>query len=295
MKRLRAILIVIFTALLLFSAYKIYAYISEARESAASVEALIEKAVKERAPQEPGSQPESTVSTAQEQGNQPENAASTAQEPGDQPGDAASAPQEPGDRPGDNASGTEAAPIAVDFEALRAEAPDIAAWLYCPDTVVNYPVAQAEDNEYYLHRLTDGSRNAAGTLFLDYRCDGDFTGWNHIIYGHNMKNGSMFAVLSEYGSQAYYDGHPAWYLLTPEQNYRVDILAGFETPARSEFYSFPQTREERDAMIQSALEQSDFIARTGVRAEDRLVIFSTCSYAYDSARYVVMGLLREIG
>ena len=64
---------------------------------------------------------------------------------------------------------SETAPITVDFERLQEENKDIIAWLYCPDTEINYPVVQSKDNEYYLRRLLDGTWNIAGTLFIDYR------------------------------------------------------------------------------------------------------------------------------
>ena len=82
----------------------------------------------------------------------------------------------------------ERAPISVDFEALQGENPDIIGWLYCEGTPINYPIVQSEDNSYYLRRLTDGSYNANGTLFLDYRCARDFTDFNCVVYGHRMKS-----------------------------------------------------------------------------------------------------------
>ena len=83
--------------------------------------------------------------------------------------------------------GGETAPISADFDELQSKNPDIIAWLYSEDTPINYPVVQADDNSYYLRRLTDGSYNTNGTLFLDYRCAPDFSGFNSVIYGHRMK------------------------------------------------------------------------------------------------------------
>ena len=96
----------------------------------------------------------------------------------------------------------EAAPIQVDFEALRQQNPDIIAWIYSTDTPINYPVVQSEDNSYYLRRLIDGTRNTAGTIFADFRNAPDFSDRNTLVYGHNMKNNPMFGTLSEYRKQA---------------------------------------------------------------------------------------------
>lgn len=78
--------------------------------------------------------------------------------------------------------------VSVDFEKLTAEYPDTVGWLYCEGTPINYPVVQSKDNLRYLRRLPDGSYNAAGSLFADYRCKEVAASGNYIIYGHNMKN-----------------------------------------------------------------------------------------------------------
>ena len=108
----------------------------------------------------------------------------------------------------------ETSPITVDFTQLLATNEDVCGWLYSKDTVINYPVAQGEDNNEYLHHLLDGTYNSSGTLFLDCECGPEFSGANSIIYGHNMKNGSMFNSLHSYSDQAYYDAHPVMYLNT---------------------------------------------------------------------------------
>ena len=88
-------------------------------------------------------------------------------------------------------------------------------WLYCPDTALNYPVVQGKDNIKYLQRDLDGKYLASGTLFVDFENGALGEDTNYIIYGHNMKNGTMFAQLSGYKSQEFYDAHPYAMLLTP--------------------------------------------------------------------------------
>ena len=95
--------------------------------------------------------------------------------------------------------------VSVDFEKLTAEYPDTVGWLYCEGTPINYPVVQSKDNLRYLRRLPDGRYNAAGSLFADYRCKEVAASGNYIIYGHNMKNGSMFGTIVRYKCQNYYD------------------------------------------------------------------------------------------
>ncbi len=189
----------------------------------------------------------------------------------------------------------ETAPIAVDFDAVLADCSDVVGWLYCPDTPINYPVVQAGDNDYYLRRLLDGTWNSSGSIFMDYRCPSDFSGWNSILYGHNMKNDSMFGTLQEYKEQEYYDAHPVLYLLTPEKDYKIELLGGYTTPGTAEdTYGLPDTQEGRDELVAKARQQSTFQTDTEVNAEERLITLSTCAYEYDNARYVLVGVLRPL-
>lgn len=187
------------------------------------------------------------------------------------------------------------APIQVDFDALRKTNPDVVAWLYCPDTPINYPVVQASDNDYYLHRRLDGSNNYAGTIFMDFRNSADFSDWNTIIYGHNMRNDSMFGTLTDYKQKRYLEAHPEIYLLTPECGYIINILAGFAAPDDSEAYNaLNPDAEEREALLRKWLDAAGYTGEDYPAADDRLVMLSTCSYEYQNARYVLMGTLQEI-
>jgi len=189
----------------------------------------------------------------------------------------------------------EIAPIQVNFDALRAKNQDVIAWLYCPDTPINYPVVQASDNEFYLHRLLDGSKNPGGTLFMDYRNAADLSDWNSVIYGHNMINDSMFGSLTDYQAQSYFEAHPQMFLLTPEKDYKVEIVAGCRTSANSEVYStFIPNEEEKVRLMERWLDASDFVSGYDLAAEDRLLTLSTCSYEDSDARYVLIGSLKEL-
>ena len=89
-------------------------------------------------------------------------------------------------------------PINVDFDTLRSFNTDVIGWMYVVALDnINYPVVQAEDNETYLHRTYEKNYNFAGTIFVDYENSSDFSDCNTLIYGQNMKNGSMFASLKK--------------------------------------------------------------------------------------------------
>lgn len=189
----------------------------------------------------------------------------------------------------------EVPPISVDFNALWETNQDVIAWIYCADTPINYPVTQSNDNSFYLRRLLDGSYNTSGTLFLDYRCSADFLDQNSIIYGHNMQNDSMFGTLPGYTEQSYYEAHPILWLLTPEQNYKVALFAGFVTPSDSESYNVLYDIADLGKYIDEALEKSTFTADVELNDIERIITLSTCSYEYENARYVLLGKLEECG
>lgn len=186
-------------------------------------------------------------------------------------------------------------PISVDFATLQAANPDVIGWIYCPDTEVNYPVLHSDDNRYYLRRLSDGTYNTAGSIFADCRNSAELLEENVILYGHNMYNGSMFALLPQYAGQEFYDAHPIWYLLTPTANYKVELFAGFVTSTKSLVYSvFREQTEDGRPCTDQAWEDSDFRGVDPPQETDRTLTLSTCSYEFTDARYVVMGVLREM-
>ncbi len=184
-------------------------------------------------------------------------------------------------------------PLQVNFESLQTNNPDVVAWIYSPGTIINYPIVQSKDNSYYLRRMLNGKYNQNGTIFMDYRNSADLSDLHTIIYGHNMKNAAMFGTLTEYASQEYFEAHPYLWLLTPENNYKIELIAGFITPSDSNIYAFPDTEKGRNRLISFAQSNSDFVSDLEILPEDRIVTLSTCTYEYDDARYVLVGVLRE--
>ncbi|MBQ0038243.1 MAG: class B sortase [Clostridiales bacterium] len=115
----------------------------------------------------------------------------------------------------------------VDFNALREINPDIVGWIYIEDTNINYPIAQGPDNSYYLSRMYNKQWDGCGCIFMDYLNSPDFSDSNSVIYGHHMKNGSMFHDLDGYKGQEFYETHKTAYLLTPDKNYQIILFAGY--------------------------------------------------------------------
>ena len=194
----------------------------------------------------------------------------------------------------DNGSDTEreTAPITVDFEGLRAANADVTGWIYCEDTPINYPVVHGADNDYYLRHSYDGADSASGSIFVEAENSKNFADANTIIYGHHMKNGSMFASLDQWADQEYYEAHSVMWLLTPQQDYKIILLSGYTTAAGSDSYMiFTDSCEEMDAYLAKCREMSDFQADMETDGEARYVLLSTCAYVFDNARYVLHGML----
>lgn len=184
-------------------------------------------------------------------------------------------------------------PIAVNFWGLREINPDVVGWLYSEGTTINYPVLHGRDNDYYLKHLMDGSYNADGAIFVDFQNQPEFADGNTIIYGHNMKDGMMFAELLNYADQAYYEEHPILWLLTPSQNYQIILFAGYTTDGNSNTYTiYSSVDEALYTYGKERVQKSDFQTDVRLKKGDRLVVLSTCAYSEENARYAVHGILR---
>ena len=180
----------------------------------------------------------------------------------------------------------------IDFAALKAVNEDVVGWLYLPETVISYPVVQGEDNSYYLKHLIDGTYNANGCLFMDYKNQRNLMDDNTLIYGHHMDSGKMFASLVKYKNQEFYDTHPVMYFLTEDGTYQVELFAGYTTTADAGAYMISiSTREEKIEWLKEMFHSSDFFADVTVSALDHIVTFSTCAYDFHNARYVLHGKL----
>ena len=101
-------------------------------------------------------------------------------------------------------------------QSMNEAYPDAIGWLYIPNTNMTYPVTQGRDNEYYLSHAYDGSSLKAGTIFLDCRCENRFMNPVNILYGHSMKNGTMFAGVLNFADSSYFNSHRCGWLATPK-------------------------------------------------------------------------------
>ena len=184
-------------------------------------------------------------------------------------------------------------PETVNFDALHKISKDAAAWLYAPDTEINYVIAQTDNNRYYLENQLNGGYAMGGTLFIDCDNSPDLSDWNTIIYGHYLKNGTMFGTIKNYDSQDYYESHPVMYLYTPGHRFCLELIAGYTAKTDDMVYSIPDNAADRDKIVTYACEQSSFASDVTVGEDDKLVTLSTCMDDMFEKNYVVIGKVTE--
>lgn len=165
-------------------------------------------------------------------------------------------------------------------------------WISCEGTEIDYPVMQAADNAFYLTHLYDGQINSSGSIFMDCANVSADEDQNVILYGHHMKNGSMFAGLTKYKDQQYYEMHPTMSFMTGKQEYTVELICGTVENGSQDIL---KCRFESDSAlldyVDSFVSRSVFKSSTKVSTSDRIITLCTCSYENNNARFVLIGKL----
>ena len=188
----------------------------------------------------------------------------------------------------------------IDFSPLLEVNKDTKAWLKIEGTSIDNPVVQAKDNNQYLNRNFSGKKSRYGTLFFDYRDIISESGnsQNLVIYGHNMKDGSMFAGLLKYKNLNFYKQYPTFKLTTlhRQSNYQVFSVFLINANAKHDngyIYNFLRNsftdQEEFLSWVEEAKKRSLINTNVDIYAGDEIVTLVTCAYDFDDARLVVMG------
>lgn len=187
-------------------------------------------------------------------------------------------------------------PFTVDFAKLKEMNNDAVAWLNIEDTDISYAVVQAEDNDYYLHRNLQKEYSFAGTLFTDYQNSSDFSDFNTIIYGHNMKNGSMFGKLKKYKDVNYYNEHPYIDLFIDGQKLRYQVFSArdVDVTTTKTYYNVYGQSSLKQEMIDEWLSNTLYSTGVDVQPTDKVLTLSTCVDSLDDKyRFVVNAKLIE--
>lgn len=188
-------------------------------------------------------------------------------------------------------------PPEVDFDALKAINDDVVGWLELEAIPsISYPIAQGEDNEYYLHRTIKKTYNFAGSVFIDSTNASDFSDCNTIIYGHNMKNGSMFNNIKSYTDQSFADEHPYIYIYLPDGTVsQYKVVVGHIISETSVLYNthIVDTASFVQEMVKTSSIKVDF-DQSQVQS---IITLSTCTSAGSESgkRNVVHAILQRKG
>ena len=175
---------------------------------------------------------------------------------------------------------------------------DMVGWITIPDTKVNYPVMQTPDHpDYYLKKNFYKQSSDWGAIYAREACDINKPSDNITLYGHHMKDGSMFAQLSNFQFQDFWQTHQTFTFDTLYEHHTYKVWAVFKTSANVDGNHFPYHRFSDAA---SAAEFNDFVQMikkldyydTGITPEygDKLLTLSTCEYTLDNGRFVVCAL-----
>lgn len=182
------------------------------------------------------------------------------------------------------------------YKSLYNKNKNLIGWIKIDDTIIDYPVMQTADNEFYLDHDIDQKQDKNGTLFLDAACDITLPSTNYIIYGHNMRSGKMFGSLSKYESEKYYEDHPYIQFDTIYEEGVYEVMYAFRSKIYNEdevvfkYYQFIEanSEEEFDSNMKEMAALS--LYDTGVEAVygDHLLTLSTCDYEEKDGRFVVV-------
>ena len=189
----------------------------------------------------------------------------------------------------------------IDFEGLWEINPEIYAWLKVPDTNINYPILQheGENQSYYLEHDMYGEVNVAGSIYTEYYNNKDFQDSHTVIYGHNMKNGSMFHDVRYFAEKEYFDAHKELYVYLPDQILKYEIISCYEYDNRHLLGTFDFDNEEAYAeYLEDIMNPRSMytMIRDGVKitTEDRLVTLSTCIANKPDKRRLLQAVLVEM-
>lgn len=181
----------------------------------------------------------------------------------------------------------------IDFEALSAVNPDVIAWIRVPGTAIDYPIVYTNNNETYLHTDFEGNSSIYGAIFLDFASKPDFSGHHNVLYGHNMKNGSMFAAVNQFKDFEFYQNHQELVIYLPDREIHLEPIAVFPVRAEGWIRSTHFTDEEE---FQTFVNRFLELSRHGDRPDEpieRIYTLVTCSYEWEDTRTLLVA--REVG
>lgn len=183
--------------------------------------------------------------------------------------------------------------IPIDFAKLKDMNEEIYAWIQIPDTHIDYPILQSKgDDAYYLTHAFDGKDGVMGAIFTEKLNAKDFTDFNTVIYGHIMKDQTMFTDLHKFEDEAFFESHDKVTIYTETERKVYKIFAAVEYDNRHILYHYDNKNpDERKAFLQSLFESRNLKNhyRKDVKVDENsnIITLSTCVRHEPEKRYVV--------
>lgn len=166
-------------------------------------------------------------------------------------------------------------------------------WIEVPNTNINYPVVQGKDNDFYLNHDFNKKESSSGAIFIDYKNDID-KDKNIVIYGHNMKNKSMFQNLMKFKDEEFWNNNNTIILTIDGKQYEYEIFSAYVNNVNNVEFKFDfRNDDEYLKYLQEIKEKSIFSRDTDIISNERIVTLSTCSYENDDARIIIHGRLKR--
>lgn len=190
--------------------------------------------------------------------------------------------------------------IPIDFAALQEMNPDIYAWIQVEGTAIDYPIVQhPEDNGYYLNHTVEGEEAIEGAIFTEDYNKKDFEDPNTVIYGHNMKNGSMFRSLHEFSDRSFFNENRDITIYLPDQIRHYEIFAAYLYDSRHILQSFDFSDEKVfESYLKSVFsirDMSSYVdSSVEVDKDSKIITLSTCYKGMDEKRYLVQAVLVSV-
>ncbi len=179
----------------------------------------------------------------------------------------------------------------IDFAGLLSENQDVIGWIDLPAVNISYPVVQGKDNDFYLHHALNREYLYAGSIFMDYQCSPNLKDYHTILYGHNMRDGSMFAVLKNLSDQRVLEQCPYFWFYQQDRNYLYQIFSVFQSRSGSETYMIRFKDDDTVEQWRQEIQKASVVENSIKLDEDsRIMTLSTCTGNGD-IRWVVMGKL----
>lgn len=182
----------------------------------------------------------------------------------------------------------------MDLAKLREKNEDVFGWIYIPGADISYPLLDGEDNTYYLTHTWDRQWNQSGSIFLEQGCSKDLSDFNTIIYGHNMRNGTMLSNLKSYMDGSYLEKAPRIYIASEENIKTYDIYAAYEAEVNSSaFWLNTEDENLKQQFIDESLEKSLFVSGVVPNPTDHILTLSTCTGNGHEKRMIVQAVLKN--